>query len=162
MAPQQKSITDFFSLRKTLAAVPSAAASHTSLPTSSPPASSPPASSPPASSSPASSAMSRPGGESTPASLRLPEDIFDDDEPEDAAVLRRDYIRYEQRGTNGIMEWTFRLARQRHQQNRYIHLYNIKSAYNSLQCPDRRAKRLEADVRDGISFYSAIRSCVRL
>ncbi|KAJ7050920.1 hypothetical protein C8F01DRAFT_1237590, partial [Mycena amicta] len=106
MAPQQKSITDFFSLRKTLAAVPSAAA--TSPPTSSPPTSSPPTSSPPT-----LSAMSRPGGESTPASLRLPEDAFDDDEPEDAAVLRRDYIRYEQRGTNGIMEWTFRLARQR-------------------------------------------------
>ncbi|KAJ7061126.1 hypothetical protein C8F01DRAFT_1288320 [Mycena amicta] len=44
-----------------------------------------------------------------------PEDIFNDDEPADTAVLRRDYIRYEQRGTNGMMEWTFRLARQRNQ-----------------------------------------------
>ncbi|KAJ7050747.1 hypothetical protein C8F01DRAFT_1263632 [Mycena amicta] len=85
---RQKSITEFFSLR-TLPA--NTTVSDTSL--------SPPPSSPPPS-SPTSSPSSRPGGESTP-----PEDIFNNDEP--------DYIRYEQHGTNGMMEWTFRLARQR-------------------------------------------------
>ncbi|KAJ7050212.1 hypothetical protein C8F01DRAFT_1264294 [Mycena amicta] len=89
----QKSITEFFSQRKTS----SSAAATPAVPQSSP--------SPAASLSPSQSVE-----ELVPVV-----DKFPDDELLHAGELRHDYIRYDQRGTNGILEWTFRLARQRGQ-----------------------------------------------